>query len=118
MNLTKEEQLKIDWIKTNLKTRNKWSKQDYSDFYFRDVTLMYEIIKRETTMRKLCNNHLFHPFLVTAGDSCVPIYHSICIVCRYDKTKKCFVPDNIWHDFILPQIDSKLKSLKLMHGPS
>ena len=44
--MTKDEQRRIEWIKLNLNTRNTWSKQDYSDFYYRDITLLLGIIDR------------------------------------------------------------------------
>ncbi len=41
-----EEKKRIVIIRRDFDTRNKWSKQDYSDFYFRDVTLLLDIIER------------------------------------------------------------------------
>jgi hypothetical protein len=44
--LTADERFQIRWIERNFKTRNKWSKQDYSDFYFRDVSLLLAVVKK------------------------------------------------------------------------
>ena len=44
--ITKDEQKRIALIKRDFDTRNKWSKQDYSDFYFCDVSLLLRIIDR------------------------------------------------------------------------
>ncbi len=44
--MTKNEQKRIVLIKRDISTRHKWSKQDYSDFYYRDVGLLLEIIDR------------------------------------------------------------------------
>ena len=44
--LTDDEVTRILMIKRDFSTRNKWSKQDYSDFYFRDVSLLLTIIER------------------------------------------------------------------------
>lgn len=44
--LTKDEIIKIAIIKKDFSTRNKWSKQDYSDFYFRDITFLLGVIEK------------------------------------------------------------------------
>lgn len=44
--LTKDEKKRIALIKRDLATRLKWSKLDYQDFYFRDVTFLLSIIDR------------------------------------------------------------------------
>lgn len=44
--ITSDEQKRIDIIKRDFPTRNKWSKQDCSDFYYRDVLLLLDIIGR------------------------------------------------------------------------
>ena len=46
MILAEDEQKRIELIKRDFNTRNKWSKQDYSDFYFRDVGLLLGIVDR------------------------------------------------------------------------
>ena len=46
--ITEDEKRRIDLIKRDLSTRNKWSKQDYSDFYYRDVTLLLNLVERLT----------------------------------------------------------------------
>jgi len=48
--------------------------------------------------------HNFRDFQVPAGDSCMPIYHGICIHCGWDRTKKYYVPNNIWAEWIIPQM--------------
>ena len=44
--LTKDEKKRIALIKRDFATRLKWSKLDYQDFYFRDITLLLDIIDR------------------------------------------------------------------------
>jgi len=46
MSLTTDEKERIRIIKRDFPTRNKWSKQDYSDFYFRDITMLLKVIER------------------------------------------------------------------------
>lgn len=47
--LTTEEQKRISFIEQGFDNRNKWSKQDYSDFYFRDTSFLLDVVRRETT---------------------------------------------------------------------
>jgi hypothetical protein len=46
--LTPDERFQIRWIERNFNTRHKWSKQDYSDFYFRDVSLLLAVVRTLT----------------------------------------------------------------------
>ena len=46
MPISPEDQLKISWIKDNMSTQSKWLKQDYVDFYNRDVDKLMEIIEK------------------------------------------------------------------------
>ena len=47
--LKAEESRKIAVLKKSFRTRSKWSKQDYSDFYFRDVSFLLKVIDRLTS---------------------------------------------------------------------
>ncbi len=47
--ITNDEQKRIDVIRRDFDTQNEWSKQDYADFYFRDVKLLLDIIDRYAT---------------------------------------------------------------------
>ena len=54
-------------------------------------------------MEEVC----FHEFFscqVPAGDSCVPIYHEVCKKCKWDKTKGQIMPDDIWKNWVEPQL--------------
>ena len=44
--ITAEEQKRIDHIEQNLDTREKWTKDDYEDFYERDIKLFLGLIKK------------------------------------------------------------------------
>lgn len=48
--------------------------------------------------------HDFFECQVPAGDSCVAIYHKVCKLCRWDKTKGIFMPDEIWDKFARRQL--------------
>jgi hypothetical protein len=37
---------RIEHIKLNFSTRNRWTKQDYSDFYFADVSFLLELVDK------------------------------------------------------------------------
>ena len=43
---TKDEVYQINWIKDNLKTRKKWTKADYVDFYDRDIKLLLSLVEK------------------------------------------------------------------------
>lgn len=46
MRLTKDERTHIEIIKKDFDTRHKWTKQDYVDFYARDVELLLNVCNR------------------------------------------------------------------------
>lgn len=33
----------VEWIKSNLSTRQSWTKSDYEDFYLRDIKVLFEL---------------------------------------------------------------------------
>ena len=46
MKLSKEDISIINWIKDNINTQDKWDKDDYADFYNRDVKSLLNIIDK------------------------------------------------------------------------
>ena len=50
--LTKDEKNRIALIRRDFATRLKWSRLDYQDFYFRDVSFLLEIIERNSKLRR------------------------------------------------------------------
>lgn len=48
--MTPESKKRIWWIKQNLETRSKWTKLDYQDFYYRDVTFLLGELDRLTAI--------------------------------------------------------------------
>ncbi len=80
-----------------------------SDVYAYEV----EVIEAYSPPLELFNTYCKHQFFkcqVPAGDSCVAIYHDVCMECRWDLKKGCTMPDNIWQGWAVPQLlkrDSK-----------
>lgn len=58
-------------------------------------------------IRKMFCKHVFFECQVPAGDSCVAIYHQVCIKCRWDKTKGVIMPDEIWRGWAVPQLERR-----------
>ncbi len=52
--LLHDERYRIERIRRDFNTRNKWSKQDYSDFYYEDTTLFLAIIDRVFPKPDIC----------------------------------------------------------------
>ena len=57
--MTKNEQKRVGLIKRDLDTRIKWSKQDYSDFYYRDITLLLSIVDKLTSQQPVEADAIF-----------------------------------------------------------
>lgn len=80
-----------------------------------EIKMRCEIERREEgEKRKECNpgDHEFFKCQVPAGDSCEPIYHEVCRICRFDKNKGMQMPDRIWNGWAIQQL--KEKSWRLM----
>lgn len=51
-NINKDIKKQIEWIQGNIATRHKWTKDDYEEFYFRDVTFLLDVIESMEKERK------------------------------------------------------------------
>ena len=53
MKISNDDQFKIDEIRKNMNTQDKWLKGDYIDFYNRDVGFLLDLVKKVATRKKL-----------------------------------------------------------------
>ena len=76
------------------------------------VLIVYSIVDLYRKAKRHCATenepaceHEFFQCQVPASDTCVPIYHWVCKKCRWDETRKMFMPPDIWRDWAVPQLE-------------
>jgi len=54
--------------------------------------------------------HEFFKCQVPPGTGGGAIYHWVCKKCRWDESKKVFMPDEIWYGWAVPQLEEKRRA--------